>query len=234
MRVVFIGASTLAIMTARQLVDRGEEVVIIEREKARIDALSQEMDCGFLHGDGARPAILREADPDHTDFLFCLTSSDQANIIASLVGQSLGFGRVVTQISDPELEHICLELGLRDTIIPSRTIATYLADMAEGRDPLEVSALVRGDARIFAFMVERGTPASVTELDLPENARLVCIYRGGLLILPGGDDPLKDGDEVILITSRDHVAALEQRFTRLPRRHAHGQLKQEGERGEKA
>ncbi len=228
MRAVFIGASALAVMTARQLLEGDHEVVIIERDRERIDALSQELDCGFLHGDGARPAILREADPEHTDFLFCLTGSDQANIIASLVGQSLGFGRVVTQITDPELEHICLELGLEDTIVPSRAIASHLADLAEGRDPLEVSAMIRGDARVFAFVVEGDRGGPVTELDLPGEARVVCVYRGGKLLLPDGDTRLKTDDEVILITHRDHVGALEERFTRLPRKASRNRLRHGG------
>ncbi|HSO06494.1 MAG TPA: TrkA family potassium uptake protein [Pelomicrobium sp.] len=230
MRAVFIGASALAVMTARQLLEGDHEVVIVERDKERIDSLSEELDCGFLHGDGARPAILREADPEHTDFLFCLTGSDQANIIASLVGQSLGFGRVITQISNAELEHICLELGLEDTIIPSRTIASYLTDMAEERDPLEVSAMIRGDARVFAFVVESDQERPVTELDLPKEARVVCVYRGGKLLLPDEETRLKTDDEVILITHRDHIEALDERFKRLPRKGARNKLKRGGKK----
>ena len=64
MRVVFIGASSLAVVTAKLMRERGEEVVIIEHDKDHIDALTEELDCGFLHGDGSKPAILREADPE--------------------------------------------------------------------------------------------------------------------------------------------------------------------------
>ena len=60
--------------------------------------------------------------------LFALTDNDQANILASLVGRSLGFKRVVTKIQDAELEHICKELGLEDIIVPSRTIGRFLAE----------------------------------------------------------------------------------------------------------
>jgi trk system potassium uptake protein TrkA len=128
MRVVFIGASSLAVLTAKLMRERGDEVVIIEHDKDHIDALTEELDCGFLHGDGSKPAILREADPNGTDVLFALTDNDQANILASLVGRSLGFKRVVTKIQDAELEHICKELGLEDIIVPSRTIGRFLAE----------------------------------------------------------------------------------------------------------
>ena len=128
MRAVFIGAGSLAVVTAKLIRERGEEVVIIEQDKERIDALADELDCGFLHGDGSKPAMLREADPEHTDVLFALTGNDQANILASLVGRSLGFKRVVTKIDDDEFEHICKELGLEDVIVPTRTVGRYLAE----------------------------------------------------------------------------------------------------------
>jgi trk system potassium uptake protein TrkA len=128
MRAVFIGAGSLAVVTAKLIRERGEEVVIIEQDKERIDALADELDCGFLHGDGSKPAMLREANPEGTDVLFALTGNDQANILASLVGRSLGFKRVVTKIDDHEFEHICKELGLEDVIVPTRTVGRFLAE----------------------------------------------------------------------------------------------------------
>lgn len=133
MRAVFIGAGSLAVVTAKLIRERGEEVVIIEQDKDRIDALAEQIDCGFLHGDGSKPAMLREADPEHTDVLFALTGNDQANILASLVGRSLGFKRVVTKIDDFEFEHICRELGLDDVIVPSRTVGRFLAERYAAR-----------------------------------------------------------------------------------------------------
>jgi trk system potassium uptake protein TrkA len=143
MRTVFIGAGEVSIETAKALVKKGHEVIIIETDKAKIDELSEEMDCSFLQGDGSRPDILREVNPEQTDFLFCLTDSDQANVIASLVGRSLGFKRVVTSIRDEQFEVICHELGLKDTIIPSRTISRYLEDMVGGSKNVELSTVLK-------------------------------------------------------------------------------------------
>jgi hypothetical protein len=71
MRTVFIGAGEVSIETAKALVKKSHEVIIIETDKAKIDELSEEMDCSFLQGDGSRPDILREVNPEQTDFLFC-------------------------------------------------------------------------------------------------------------------------------------------------------------------
>ena len=134
--------------------------------------MSDTLDAGFLHGDGTKPAVLREIDPDGTDFLFCLTGNDQTNIIASLVGRSLGFARVVTKVDDEELEHICIELGLTDTIIPDLTIGRYLADIVEGQDIMELALMIKGDARIFSFVAGADDEGPISALGLPELAQV--------------------------------------------------------------
>lgn len=212
MRAVFIGAGTLAVTTARYLLKRGHEVVIVERDRERVEELSRDMDCGFIQGDGSNPALLREADPEHTDALFCLTNSDQTNIIASLVGRSLGFRRVVTKIDDPEFEHICLELGLEDTIIPARTMGWHLADMCEGRDPLELSTMIRDEARAYSFVVRDEQAGRLADLDLPAQTRLVCIYRDDRVIFPDEATRLSRDDEVVLLTHRDRLDELKEKL----------------------
>lgn len=214
MRAVFIGAGPATLATVRVLLPRGHEVVIIERDKEVIEALTESLDCGILHGDGSRPALLKEADPKSTDFLFCLTNNDQTNIIASLVGRSLGFPRVITRIEDPEFEHICLELGLLDTIIPDATVARYLADMFEGRDPLELSAALREDARLLSFVAGKDDARPLSELDLPGDSRVICLYRDHKLKFAEPELQLRHGDEIVILTRSRHVDTLRERWTK--------------------
>jgi trk system potassium uptake protein TrkA len=213
MRFVFIGSGTLAVLTGRMLMERRHEVVMVERDLEIIEQIREELDVGFIHGDGTRPAILREADPQATDMLFCVTHDDQANIIASLVARSLGFQRVVTKIEDPELEHICAELGLADSLVPMHTVGRYLADLAEGRDIPLVSDILRGDARVFSFRVGEEQVSAVADLTLPQAARVICVYRNGdELLLAGPDTRLEVGDEVVVLTRARHLEALRERF----------------------
>lgn len=217
MRSVFIGASDLTLLTAQQLLKSGHEVVIIEKDKARLDELSAEIGAGYIHGDGSKPAILREADPAATDFLFCLTDNDQNNILASLVGRSLGYQRVVTRIQDPSYEHICIELGLTDVIVPNYTIARHLADMCAGQNPLELSALIKGDARIFSFVARAEDAGPLTELNLPENSQVIFYYRNEKFMLPETNTALQKGDEVVIIAHRKALSELEARWNPKPK-----------------
>ncbi|WP_202904965.1 potassium channel family protein [Neptunomonas antarctica] len=184
------------------------EVIIIDRDKEVIDTISAELDCGFLHGDGSKPSLLRETNPEETDVLYCLTDHDQTNIIASLVGRSLGFAKVVTKIEDPGYAHICIELGLEATITPSRTIGRHLADMLEGRDPLDLSTMFRYDASTFSFVAQEKHVGAMHDVKLPKGCRIMCIYRNGKLIIPQEDEKIEWGDEVIIITHQKNLGAL--------------------------
>ena len=156
MRIAFIGAGPATVMTAKVLIQENHEVIIIESNRDKIDRLSQELDCSFLHGDGGKPAVLLEVGPEQTDMLFCLSDNDQANLIAGLVGRSLGFTRVVTSIEDPDFEEICREVGLEETIVPARMISRHLQNMVQGLDSVELSTVLKDEARFFTFVVERG------------------------------------------------------------------------------
>ena len=212
MRVVIVGASAIAVATAKLLLKDRHDVVIIERDKGKIDALSESLDCGFLHGDGSKPAILKEAVPNGTDLLLCLTDHDQDNILASLVARSLGFERIVTKIEDPEFQHICAELGLADTIIPDQNTARTLADMSMGKASTELSAAIRGDVRFFSFVARDEDEGAVKDIDLPKGARIVLVYRGEDAIMADPDTKIAPKDEVVVLTQSNNVKALQERW----------------------
>ena len=212
MRIVFVGAGDLTVETATLLIDRKHEVVIIESDKDKIDNLSESLDCSFLHGDGSKPYILKEAGPEHADFLFCLTENDQYNIIAALVGRSLGYGHVIVQIHDDDYLKICQELKLEHTITPSKTIGRYLADIVSGVDILELSSLIKGEARCLMIKIDKQTKGSVEDLDLPDEARIICLYRDEEFQLANPETALRIDDEAIILTHSRHLADLTKRF----------------------
>ncbi len=212
MRIVFSGASQLTIMASQALIEKGHEVIIIEVDKDKIDQLSEELDCSFLHGDSATPAILSHVNPKNCDILFCLTESEQVSIITSLLGRSLGFKRVVTRIEDPDLEPLCRELGLEDIIIPTRTMSRHLENMVRGLDNIELSTVLRENVRFFTFIAHKDEATTVSELDLPEDSRVVFFYRDNKCYFVDNETKFREGDEVVILTRSEHLVDLNQRW----------------------
>lgn len=212
MRIVLLGASSVAETAAKILIERGHRLVLVDTDRERIDELSDTLDCSFLHGDGSNPSILHEAGPGETDVLVCMSDHDQANIIAGLVGRSLGFARIVTVITNSAYENICLELGLEETIIPVQMIGRDLADMVEGEDTMEFSSVIKGEAQVFKFLATRSDEGSVNDLNLPARSKAICYYRDDKFHLIDDDTKFEKNDEVIILTYRDVLPTLQERW----------------------
>ncbi|MGW8194328.1 MAG: potassium channel family protein [Desulforhopalus sp.] len=212
MRIVFSGITSTTIKTAKELIKQGHDVILIELNKKKIDELSDKLDCSFLHGDSGKPHILEQAAPAECDFLFCLTDSDQANIITSLLGRSMGFKRVITCIEDEDLLPLCDELDLDHAIIPARTLSQYLENIVRGLDTVELSTLLRGGVRFFSFIASKDDEGKIAELDLPEKTRIIYYYRNDEFYFAEQDTTLREEDEVVILTSSEHLAELRKRW----------------------
>lgn len=199
-------------MAVKEMTEAGYEVVVIDTNKDKIDELEEELDCGFVNADGSRPSVLRELGPDDTEVLFCMSDDDQDNIIASLVGKSLGFERVVTKIEDPDFESICVELGLENPIIPSRETASSLVDILEGRELSGIATVMKCGLRFISFVATKDEEGTVSDLKLPEKVKVLAIVRDDKSELADPELQIREGDEVALIAEKGQVDKLQERF----------------------
>ncbi len=212
MRCVLVGAGSLAVTTAKLLIEHGHEVVIIEKDAARVERLSEELDCSFIIGDGTRPSILKEIGPKNTAFLLCLTDDDQDNIIASLVGRSLGFGRVVTSVQDTDFGPICTELGLQSPVYLDATIARTLSDMVQGIETAGLSAVLRGGLRFVSVKAQKAHAGQLADLALPKGVRAVAVSRDGDSMVARDELRIEADDEILLVGVEDQIPKLREAF----------------------
>ena len=203
MRIVVAGASPLGRATAKKMIDAKKDVVLIDRDRDKLDELSDSLDCGLVHGDCTLPSTLREAGGDDPQVLFALTNSDEDNILSAVVGRSIGFQRVVPQIIKPELCAICEELELKDVITPHETVAASLVDaIDDAKNPDHASSLT-GDLRLAEYTISgRLEGKTIDELD-DLSAYVIAVRRGDVEQMRGEAGVLQAQDTLILITRRD-------------------------------
>lgn len=213
MRIVILGASRFGKAIADRLIDDEHEVVVIDQSRERLEKMAEQFDCGMLEGDGTMPSTLREAFRDENDVFIAVTNASEDNILASLVARSVGFGRVIPQIVSSELMNVCEELELQDAINPHATVAQDVADALEDRTELDhETALTHQLALKRVHVPERLDGTGLTDLDLPDKARVVAVIRDEDEHLPDGDFVLKAGDHALIVTPRDAIDELAERF----------------------
>ena len=212
MRIVVAGASALGRAAARHLIAAGHEVVVIDRDRAVLDRMSDKLDCGLIEGDATLPSILREAAGDRFDALVAVTNSDEDNILCAVVGRSIGFDRVVPQIIKPELCAICDELSLDDVVTPHETVAAGLTDLlgpaGAGKDSAH-DAHLSGELRLASVTVSASmADTAVSDLPIAGSARALVVRRGDTEALVEPSTVLREGDELILLAARKDAKSL--------------------------
>jgi len=213
MRIVILGASRFGEAMAGTLIEDEHEVVIIDQSREKLEDLAQRLDCGMLHGDGTLPTTLREVYRGENDVFVAVTNASEDNILACLVARSIGFGRVIPQIVSSELMNVCEELELHDAINPHATVAQELADALEDRTELaHESALSNQLALKRVEVPDRLSGSALSELDLPEEARVVAVIRESDEHLAEDDFTLETGDGLLIVTARDGIDALVSSF----------------------
>jgi trk system potassium uptake protein TrkA len=213
MRIVIVGASRFGIATAEQLVDAGHEVVMVDRDGERLAELSEDLDIGFLEGDGSLPSVLRNAKGDGADALILLTNVDDVNILAALVGKSVGFPKVVPQIVRRQLLAVCEELGLDNLITPHATVARSIVRTLESHHDASLDLRARRGFDVLGYRVGADCDGKqVSELDLPEETRVIALTRNEEDRLIDPDTVLQQGDLLIVAVAPDAQDRMDEIF----------------------
>jgi len=212
MRIIFYGLSDLTKKTATRFIEEGHEVLIIDPSRELIDDFSEEVDCGFVAGNASHPAVLKECNPEETDYFFALSDDNEINMVSCLVAKSLGVERTILCIDDPEIEDVCLEIGLQETVIPSQIVSQHLFDAIFNEHMMELFQQLKDKICLHRVTVGKDMDRDKIKSDLCDDIRIVCYFRDGSFYHFEEFQDLKEGDELILLTSFDHQDELRERF----------------------
>lgn len=212
MRIVFVGACERVLYAAKELREKGYEIIIIEKDEEKVKTLSEEIDCGWIRGDGSNPEILQETKPESVDFLFGFTDTDQTNILIGLLGKSLKFKEVVVIIRNTAFEKICQELGLENVFVPSQKIGNAIVGFIEKGETTEIRDYIKGDRDLFKLVIDEENTKPIKELDLPSSSEALGFYRDEQFHFVDEDSAFKKDDELILLIHKDDRKNLEKKF----------------------
>ena len=207
---LIIGGSKAGYYLARMLLTQGVEVRIIESNRERCEQLSTLLPrATIIHGDGTDADVLREAGIETVDAVIPLTGIDEENIMLTLHTQAVSKAKVVTKINRVMFPEAIERLNLGSVVCPKFIITDMIVAYVRARSASKdynIETLVHlFDNRVEAleFLAEAGSPVldiPLKDLSLKDNLLVSCIHRRGNILIPGGDECIREGDSVIVVT----------------------------------
>ncbi|MCP2168321.1 potassium channel family protein [Goodfellowiella coeruleoviolacea] len=207
MRVAIAGAGAVGRSIAQELIAGGQQVMLIERDRAHFEPHSVEQ-AEWVLADACELSSLEDAGMELCDVVIAATGDDKVNLVVSLLAKSeFAVRRVVARVNDPANEWLFTEAwGVDVAVSTPRILAAMVEEAVSVGDLVRLLTLRQGQANLVEITLPEGTPLAgepVRRLALPKDAALVTILRGGRVIVPQPDDPLEGGDELLFVASAD-------------------------------
>ena len=210
--VMIIGGGDIGFYLCEMLLSYGISVKLIEKQLKRCEMLCERFPkASIIHGDGSSKQLLLEEEIEATEGFVALTDFDEENVILSLYARAAGVRKIVTKINKINFDEVMDSLDLDTTIHPRNLTAEYILQYVRARrnsigsNVETLHWIVENKAEALEFHIREnfkmnGVP--LQELNLKDNILVACINRAGKIILPRGQDSMRAGDTVIVVTTR--------------------------------
>ena len=208
---LIIGGGTIAHYLAQDLLKIGFRVRIIEQRKERCDYLSEVIPgADIINGDGSDRDLLLEEGLTYADSLVALTGLDEENIFLALYGKLHSNAKLIAKVNKIAFDDVIDSFGIDSIIYPKYLTADYILQYVRARQNTigcNVETLYKildGRAEALEFSIKEDsavTNVPLMDLNLKDNLLICCINRNGQILTPRGQNIIKVGDTVILVTT---------------------------------
>jgi trk system potassium uptake protein TrkA len=220
-RYVVMGAGEVGRHLARVLSSGGHEVTLIDVSEAKRQLVEEQLDVGFVIGDGSQIPTLERAEVERCDLFVAASTSDEANLVASRLAKRLGAPRTVVRVSTTEdvtkYGRIYEQAFDADLLLSTQLLATTrILNLVLGYNTLEVSYLARGDLQVRKTHIEAGSILNarrLSEAKLPADSLVLAFISGTRLIVPTGDDRAQPGDDALIFAKTSAIDEVERHIS---------------------
>ncbi len=210
--VLIVGGGNIAIYLTEKFSDMGIKVKIIEQDRDRCELLSEVLpEALIIHANASDHNVLIEEGIESMDAFISLTNLDEENILLSLYAHKNSRAKVFTKITRLTYDEIIADMPLGTIVKPKLITADRIVQHAramqnpKGSHVETLYKIIDDKAEALEFRVRgssRLVGIPIAKLSLKSDLLICCIYRKNKVIIPNGQDSLKIGDSVIIVTTR--------------------------------
>ena len=209
MKIIIVGCGKVGATLAEQLSGEGNDIVVIDPNYEKVQAISNAFDILDVAGSGSSHSVQVEAGIESADLLIAVTGSDELNLLCCLIAKKAGNGcQTIARVRSPEynqeLRFIQEELGLAMVINPEYAAAMEMARILRFPSAIKIETFAKGRVELLQFRVAENSMLDEMRIaDMDARIRcnvLVCaVVRGEQVLIPDGNFVLKKKDIVSIV-----------------------------------
>ncbi len=201
---VILGATAIGVNTARSLEMAGKKNIrIIETDQEKCTNTLRDLNyTRIMNGNTTDPHLLSNENDGRADVLMVLDSTDEVNLLASLMGRNYGSKKIISEFSMPDYESIFKLAGIHSSIGFYRIIANDITKKLISDEEALVQMRYSNEL-FFSLTLNEKSPAigkRFGDIKLPLGCRITHIIRDGRRAVPRMDTEFKPNDKILLFS----------------------------------
>ena len=212
MFVIVVGGGKVGYYLAKELIENGHEVVMMEKDRGRADQIADELGSIVIAADGCEGTSLGKAGCARADIVAAVTGDDEDNlVICQMAKHHFDVPRTIARVNNPKNEELFRHLGVDELASPTRMILGTIEQDIPVHELLHLATLGEGSLELIEAHLQAGSPAigrTSRQLEMPDGCSLFGVIRDGVALSLTAEMPLREGDKVIAIGRTDCEAAI--------------------------
>lgn len=215
-RVVILGSTHLAELTADAMVEDGIEVVMVDPDLTRCREIAEKhAKVLVIEGELTDPAVLTSLNLGNRDAVIALSGWDEQNIVGCLLSRELGAAFTASRVNRQSLIPLLGGVGIDATISSRLAAASAILRFVRRGRVHSVATFEDTDAEAIELEVAPRSEAvdkRIVDLELPSRAVIGGILRDGDSFVPSGLTEIQGGDRLIIFALPKALATVEALF----------------------
>lgn len=221
MFVLVVGGGKVGYYLAKELIESGHEVVLMERDATRADQIADELGSIVVAHDGCEGRYLGEAGANRADIVAAVTGDDEDNlVICQMAKHHFDVRRTIARVNNPKNEALFRHLGVDEIISPTRMVLGSIEQDIPVHELLHLAGLGGGELEIIEAQLQSDSPAvgrGPGDLTIPDGCGLFAVIRAGTPMPLRADHVFQTGDKVIAIGKPECEELLHEQLIGTPR-----------------
>jgi trk system potassium uptake protein TrkA len=210
--VVVFGAGRAGGAVARELLDRGFSVRIVEPDAERAQRMATARPrASVFHATGLDRAFLERERIDRAGAVVTATGNDAKNLYLAILARSIGVPFTLGVVDDPMSVAVFEQGGVDVTVNPRLETAEEMIRFAHDPRTRQLAMLDDDRSEVLDLVVRPDRELAGRRFrDLPRTGAMIgALVRDGTAVFPHGDDVLRAGDRAIVLTGAERAAIVE-------------------------